>query len=309
MVPVLEVKQLVKRYRTLRAVDGISFTVPRGQVIGLLGPNGAGKTTTIHILLGIVQANGGAIHYFGQDFFQQRQACLQRINFASSFNTLQGRITVLENLSVFAGLYSMRNPRQKILELVDYFQMNDCLHKRFWDLSAGQKTRIVLVKALLNDPEILLMDEPTASLDPDIADKLLNLIEQLKHDRALSILYTSHDMAEVTRICDEVIFLDHGKIVAQDTPLGLTKRITHSQLQLAFDGERAAIQRVLDQAGLHYDFPQSFSVTIDMPDNDIPKMIFQLSQSGIWITDIAVKKPTLEDVFLQIARGHYDFTS
>lgn len=308
MATVLTVQGLIKNYGSFRAVDGISFSVPRGQAIGLLGPNGAGKTTTIQVLLGITKVNGGTIHYFGQNFQHHRQACLQRINFSSSFNTLQGRITVWENLLVYAQLYRVQHSKQKIMELVDYFQINNLLHERLWDVSAGQKTRVNLIKALLNDPELILLDEPTASLDPDIADKLLSLIEQLKRDRQLSLLYTSHDMAEVTRICDEVIFLDHGKIVAQDTPLGLTKRITHSQLQLSFDGDQTKLQQVLKPYQVRYTFPTSFSIRINLPEQLIPKVIFNLSQAGVCITDIEITKPTLEDVFLQIARGQHDIT-
>ncbi len=300
---VLTVHNLSKHYGQMRAVDAISFSVPRGQAIGLLGPNGAGKSTTIQMLLGITAATTGNITYFGQDFNTHRQACLQRINFASTFNTLQGRITVWENLIVFARLYQVAKAKPKIMELVEYFQIEALLNQRFWDLSAGQKTRVNLIKALLNDPEIILMDEPTASLDPDIADKLLTLIEQLKTDRQMSLLYTSHDMAEVERICDQVIFLDRGKIIAQDTPLGLTKRITHSQLMLAFDGTQANVQTVLDRFQLQYSFSNQNLVKIQTPEQLIPKVIFSLSQAGVWITDITIQKPTLEDVFLEFSRS------
>lgn len=304
---ILQVDQLTKHYNTFCAVDHVSFSIHRGQVVGLLGPNGAGKTTTIQMLLGITKHNGGTIRYFDMDFVAHRQACLQRINFASSFNTLQGRISVMENLLVYAGLYQVSRPKHQIMKLVKYFEIEDLLSMRFWDLSAGQKTRVILVKALLNEPELVLLDEPTAALDPDIADKLLNLIEQLKHSQQLSLLYTSHDMSEVARVCDEVIFLERGKIVAQDTPLGLTKRITHSQLKVTFDGERSAIVKLLDDQQVRHGFPQEHVLVADVTEVTIPKIIFGLSQQGIWITDIEVKKPTLEDVFLQIARGKYDF--
>src|SRR5579864_7657272 len=230
--PLLEVDNLVKDFGGFRAVDRVSFAIPKGRIIGLLGPNGAGKTTTIHMLLGITTPTAGRITYFGRDFGAHRQACLQRINFASSYNTLQGRITVWQNLIVFGHLYGIRRPDEKIRKWADYFEVTPLLNRRYWDLSTGQRTRVNLIKALLNDPELILMDEPTASLDPDIADKTLSLIEAARQALSVSILYTSHDMEEVTRICDEVIFLDHGRIVAQDTPLGLTKRIRSAQLQL-----------------------------------------------------------------------------
>jgi len=299
----LEVRDLVKDFGRFRAVDGISFAIPRGKIIGLLGPNGAGKTTTIHMLLGITTPTAGRIVYFGKKFDAHRQECLQRINYASSFNTLQGRISVRENLQVFAHLYGLKAPGARIKELAAYFEIDELLDTRYWDLSAGQKTRVNLIKALLNDPELILMDEPTASLDPDIADKTLSLIEQARSGSAVSILYTSHDMEEVNRICDEVIFLDHGRIVAQDTPLGLTKRILTAQLKLTFDGERGVVEAFLAQQGQRHRFAHDYAVVIDTTEKMIPNLIFGISERGVWITDIEVKKPTLEDVFLRIARG------
>lgn len=301
--PILEIKNLVKNYGSFRAVDNISFIVPKGKVIGLLGPNGAGKTTTIQVLLGITLLNSGTIKYFGEDFSKNRQYCLQRINFASAFNTLQGRISVWENLLVFAYLYSLKKPKKKITELAEYFEITDLLPQRYWDLSSGQKTRVNIIKSLLNDPQIILMDEPTASLDPDIADKTLSLIEKLRESRELSILFTSHNMEEVTRICDEVIFLDHGKIVAQDTPLGLTKRIPVAKLRIVFEGNEDKVGGYLKSEKQNYEFLNKNAVLINTEEKLIPKIIFGLSNTGIWITDIEVKKPTLEDVFLQIARG------
>ena len=302
---ILEVKNLAKNYGSFRALDGISFDIPKGKVIGLLGPNGAGKTTTIHILLGITLANGGQIKYFGRDFERHKQDSLQKINFASAYNTLQGRISVWENLLVFAYLYSVKNHEEKIRKLVDYFEVREFLDKRFWDLSSGQKTRVNLIKSLINDPEIILMDEPTASLDPDIADKTLSLIEDFKKNRGLSILFTSHKMDEVTRICDEVIFLDRGKVVAQDTPLGLTKRIGAVQLKLSFDGDKKLLENYLIEESGDFSFPQNFVVVINTEEKLVPKIVFGASKTGVNITDIEVKKPTLEDVFLQIARGSH----
>ncbi len=300
---VLEVTNLVKNFGSFNAVKSVSFSVKRGQVIGLLGPNGAGKTTTIHMLLGVTKPTSGVVKYFNQEFPKQKTEILSRINFASAFNTLQGRITVWENLYVFAKLYSIENYKEKIEEVVNIFEIEDLLKSRFWDLSAGQKTRVNLAKALLNDPELILMDEPTASLDPDIADKTINLITKLKKDKKISMLYTSHDMDEVSRICDEVIFLDHGKIVAQDTPLGLTKRIKKATLQITFDAKKEKVEKFLKSQDLEHTFLQKYIVAINTKEELIPKTIFKLSEEGIWITDIEVKKPTLEDVFLEIARG------
>src|SRR5947208_15672347 len=153
----------------------------------------------------------GPIRYFGQDLHRHRQAWLQRIKFWSFYNLLQNRITVWENLVVYARLYRIARAEEKIRELGAYFGVTELMRQRFLTLSAGQKTRVNLVKALLNDPEVVLMDEPTASLDPDIADRTLSLLETLQAERELSIVYTSHEMDEVARVCDDVVFLDHGR--------------------------------------------------------------------------------------------------
>ncbi len=299
---VLQVERLIKDYKDFRAVDEVSFSVERGSVVGFLGPNGAGKTTTIQMLLGITLPTSGKISFFGKDFNKEREACLKRINFTSAFNALLGRVSVMENLQVYADLYEVKNTKKKISELVEYFEMEDLLHQIYWHLSAGQKTRVNLVKSLLNDPELVLMDEPTASLDPDIADKVLSLIEKLKKERNLSILYTSHNMDEITRICDDVIFLDHGKIVAKDTPENLTKRITSAEIKLHVHSHKDEIAAYLKSEGLSFNFDKHV-LTVDTKTSEVPGVLFAIGKMDPDITDIGIMKPTLEDVFLQIARG------
>ena len=300
---VLEVDSLAKTYGAFRAVDGISFSIPRGRVVGFLGPNGAGKATTIQMLLGITESNGGAIRYFGRDFARHRLDCLQRINFTSAFNSLLIRITVWENLLIFAGLYGVPRARQKIRDLLGAFEIADLADEFYRNLSAGQKTRVNLVKCLLNDPELILMDEPTASLDPDISDKTLSLIERLRRERNLSILYTSHNMDEVTRICDEVIFLDHGRIVAHDTPENLTRRIARARLRLRLEGQAAALAPHLDAQGLAWRLPDAQTLVVESEERAIPGVLFGIANAGAVITDIEIEKPTLEDVFLDFARN------
>ncbi|OGH37504.1 MAG: hypothetical protein A3B44_02835 [Candidatus Levybacteria bacterium RIFCSPLOWO2_01_FULL_38_21] len=303
MNKVLEVKNLTKKYDHFTAVDDISFFVNEGEAVGFLGPNGAGKTTTIQILLGITSSTAGTIKFFGKDFNKHKKECLQRINFASAFNTLQGRITVWENLLVFAHLYKVKNPKKKIMEFINYFEGEALLKQRYWDLSAGQKTKINLIKSLINDPEIILMDEPTASLDPDVVDKTLSFIEELKKSRKITLLYTSHNMDEITRVCDKIIFLDHGKIVAQDSPLNLTKQIKTSTLKLTFDGKKEEMEKYLKSQKLKYEFLNEYTVKIAIEEKLIPSVIFGISKTALWITDIEVQKPTLEDFFLHIVRG------
>jgi ABC-2 type transport system ATP-binding protein len=301
---VLEVDQLTKDYGRFRAVDHVSFTLEKHRIVGLLGPNGAGKTTTIQMLVGITLPNGGSIRYFGMDLHRNRDKCLQRINFSSSYNMLQSRISVWENLIVFAHLYRVHSPEQKIRDMGAYFGITHLMGQRFMTLSAGQKTRVNLVKALLNDPEIILMDEPTASLDPDIADRTLSLIESLRESRDLAIVYTSHQMDEVTRICDEVIFLDHGRIVAHDTPTGLTARIQNAEVRVRFTGDSQLVVDALKERFPELKLTHQDTVVVTTDQDHIPHVIFAIGNApGVHVVDIDIRKPTLEDVFLQIARG------
>lgn len=300
----LEVTELTKDYDGFRAVDNISFSIPNGAVIGLLGPNGAGKTTTIQMLMGTTLPTSGSIKYFGQDFAKHRQACLQRINYTSAYSELQSRITVKENLLVFAGLYSVKKPMNKIQELAEYLEITELLNQRFRTLSAGQKTRVNIAKALINDPELLMMDEPTASLDPDIRDKVMSLIEALRKTHNKSILFTSHNMDEVTRICDEVIFLDHGQILRQSTPQKMAEEVDRPQLHISFRGSldvvKAQLAKLADEIRVESD--DHVSIVIDTA--HIPAAIASLDNlADITVTDIDIRKPTLEDAFLLFTRA------
>ena len=303
MSSILEVSGLTKHYGEFVAVNSISFDVQEGEIVGFLGPNGAGKTTTIQMLLDLITPTSGRIAYFGKPFPKEREYCLSRMGFASAYSRLQQRMTVKENLSIYAGLYDIANAEKRIIEVLSLFEIEDLTHTLFWHLSSGQKTRVILAKALLNRPKLLLMDEPTASLDPDIAHKVIELIESLQKKEGVAILYTSHDMAEISRICDRVIFLDHGKIVAEDTPLGLTKMIGDSTLSLTFDAPREAIEKYLKKKDCMYSFPRSHVVDIALKEKDIPAVLFGFAKEKIWITEIDVVKPNLDDVFLSIAAG------
>jgi ABC-2 type transport system ATP-binding protein len=232
---VLAVKGLTKHYGSFVAVNNIDFELHRGEIVGLLGPNGAGKSSTIQMLLGLLTPSAGQIEYFNKDFTKHRIDILHRINYLSAFNTLQERSSVEENMRVFAIAYNVKNSSRKISELLDYFGVAHLCNERYQNISAGQRTRVNLAKAFLNDPELVLMDEPTASLDPDIVDKVLGMIEQFKRERQLSILFTSHNMHDVERICDRVIFLSHGKIVQQASPKDLPS-LHDLFLQIAREG-------------------------------------------------------------------------
>jgi len=301
---VLKVENLVKDYGAYRAVDSISFEIKKAEVLGLLGPNGAGKTTTIQMLTGITNLTSGKISYFGLDFNQHRRSSLQRINFTSAYNTLLGRITVKENLLTFAGLYGVKNRLSKIAELLEKFEISHLADQRYINLSAGERTRVNLAKSLLNDPELILMDEPTASLDPDIADKTLTWIEELRADRDLSILFTSHNMAEVERICDKVIFLEKGKIVSQGAPSDHTNKMNRVEVLLSYKGNREDLQKILESHKIAYDFPTDGTVRLETKKDKTAGVIALVVQAGFEIVDTEVKKPDLEQVFLEIARSN-----
>ncbi len=302
---ILEVMHLTKDYGSFHAVDHISFAVREGEIVGLLGPNGAGKTTTMQILLGLTLATSGTISYFGKEFPKQREYILQRINFASSYTQMQGKLTVWQNFRIFAGLYGIADAHERINELLDLLEVEETTHTQFWKLSSGQKTRVVLAKALLNHPRLILMDEPTASLDPDIAQKVRQLILALQKKENVTLLITSHDMDEVEELCDRVVFLDHGRIVAENTPLGLTKQIEASELIVTFDESKNPVETYLNKRGYPYTFIRDHTASIKLPERDIPKTLFGLSTANVWVTDIEIRKPDLEDVFLSIAKGKF----
>src|SRR3989338_3139628 len=233
MPNVIEVKNLKKSYGTFEALKGISFELGQGEILGFLGPNGAGKTTTIQMLLQIITPNSGAIKIFGLEAFKNREEVLQRMNFTSAYVHLFGSLTVWQNLKVFAMLYGLKG-YERIHKLLKEFEAQDLKDKKAVTLSSGQLTRVMVIKALLNDPELLLLDEPTSSLDPDIAAKMRELLLYIRQDRGISMLYTSHNMAEIEAMCSRVIFLSHGEIVANDTPAKLTKLIPDHDLRVTF---------------------------------------------------------------------------
>lgn len=234
---------MVKKFRAVTAVNGISFNLPKGKIIGLLGPNGAGKTTTIQMLLNLITPTSGSIRIFGKDLHKHREEILNKVNFSSPYVSLPTNLKVWENLNVFSHLYGVKKPKAKISEVSDLFGLGDFIYKMTSVLSTGQLTRLNLAKAFLNDPELLLLDEPTASLDPDIADRTRKMLKKIQQEKGVTILYTSHNMIEVEEICDEIIFINKGRIVDEGTPAELVKKYGHRDMNDVFltivrEGER-----------------------------------------------------------------------
>ncbi len=231
---VIETKGLVKDFGDFRAVDNLDLSIEEGKITGLLGPNGAGKTTTIQMLLDIITPTEGTIKIFGKDFAHNKEEILMNTNFSSPYVALPSNLTVMENLLTFGRLYSVKNLRAKILELAEAFEISDLLDRITASLSTGQLTRVNLTKAFVNDPKLLLLDEATASLDPDIADKTRKTLKKMQKEKGVSILYTSHNMAEIEELCDWVIFINKGKIREQGTSEDLVKKFGHKDLNEVF---------------------------------------------------------------------------
>jgi ABC-2 type transport system ATP-binding protein len=231
---VIVVQGLSKRYGDTLAVDAISFSVPRGATMGLMGGNGAGKTTTVAMLLGLLIPTAGTIRVLGHDMARDRFAALERMNFSSPYVALPHRLSVEENLRVYGHLYNVRRADSRIAALVDEFDLHELRHRPAGELSSGQKTRVALAKALINRPELLLLDEPTASLDPDTADLVRTRLERYQAESGCTILLASHNMGEVERLCDHVLMLKRGRIVDRGSPAELLDRYGRDDLEEVF---------------------------------------------------------------------------
>ncbi|HEU4358975.1 MAG TPA: ABC transporter ATP-binding protein [Xanthobacteraceae bacterium] len=232
--PAIAVDQLVKVYKTTRAVDGISFALKPGSVTGLLGGNGAGKTTTIAMIMGLIMPTSGTVKVFGAEMPRQRYQVLHEMNFESPYVDMPHRLTVRQNLKVFGRLYAMEDIGGCIAALARELDLSEFLDRPTGKLSAGQKTRVALAKALINSPRVLLLDEPTASLDPDTADWVRGHLERFRKQRGATVLLASHNMAEVERLCERVIIMKQGHIEDDDTPQRLLVRYGRQTMEEVF---------------------------------------------------------------------------
>ncbi len=244
----IAIDQLVKIYRGGVAVDGISFSLPPGSMTALLGGNGAGKTTTIAMIMGLVTPTAGSIKVLGADMPAQRYRVLHRMNFESPYVEMPMRLTVRQNLTVFAMIYGVADVRERIMEIASELELVELLDRPAGKLSAGQKTRVSLAKALLNRPEVLLLDEPTASLDPDTADWVRTRLERYRIERGATVLLASHNMREVERLCERVIIMKKGRVEDDDTPSALLQRYGRDNLEEVFLDVARGRGRMLEAA-------------------------------------------------------------
>ena len=227
----IKVGNLAKRFGDITAVENLSFEAREGEIIGLLGGNGAGKTTTISMILGLLIPTSGTLEVLGTDMLRYRYRVLSRINFSSPYVDLPKRLTSRENLMVYAKLYGVSKPARRLATLAADFAIDGLLDRPFGELSSGQKTRVSLAKSLLNEPELLLLDEPTASLDPDTADWVRTYLKEFQEKRGATILLASHNMSEVERLCDHVVMMKQGSIVDRNSPAGLLEKYGRGTLE------------------------------------------------------------------------------
>lgn len=299
----LSVKDLTKVYgkkKPFTAVDHISFDLEPGEILGFLGPNGSGKTTTIQMLLGTLSATSGSIVYFGKDFFQRRSEILQSVSFASTYTSLPYILTVEENLRCFGLLYGVSDFAKRTDPLLERFGMLDKKHSSISSLSAGQITRLMIVKAFFTQPKVVLLDEPTASLDPDVSQEVCKFLLEERDRTALSILFTSHKMEEVAELCDRTIVLKNGHIIANDLPKNLAHSVSLYQLRLTIiDGMKRTVA-LADKLKVPYTLDHRV-ISFSLDEKEIPGLLNQLMQSGVSYASIQIQEPSLEDYFLKIA--------
>ncbi len=304
-MPLLNIRDLRKSYDAVEALKGVSFSVERGEIFGLLGPNGAGKSTTINILLGLILADGGHIEVFGQDFARHALAIRRRMNVAAAFTSLNGVLTVRENLRVYGHIYGVKNIRAKIDELLERFEITDLANKKLQYLSSGQHTRVTLCKGLINDPELLLLDECTVGLDPDIAEKTRRALKEFQREKHTTILFTSHNMNEVEELCGRIAFVSKGQILRIDTTERIIQIIPQQTLtvRLRADCAARAIPQFETLPPVEIVSDSTLRFVLDNPEQQLDAIVRHLTQSGAHIADLQLVRPTLEDVFIKVARG------
>ncbi len=300
----IAVENLHKSFGRVQALKGISFSVRRGEIFGLLGPNGAGKSTLTNILAGVLARDSGEIRLLGKEF----DACLpelkERMNAVSATTSLNSPLTVRQNLRVFGRLYGVRGLEGRIDELLRLFGISHLANAKSGPLSTGEKARMLLCKGLLNSPEILLLDECTLGLDPDIAVRTRQTLLELQRQQRTTILFTSHNMEEVELLCDKIAFLDKGEILRCGSTDSIRKLVNMQSVVVEFAGRKGKLARFLERRGVRPQFPQEGVAVFEVKDieDELARVIEPLFKV-VRIRDLSIKKPKLEDVFIKLTRG------
>lgn len=299
---VLHVTDLRKSFGKAEIIKGISFSLAEGEILGILGPNGAGKTTTLQMLLGILTPSAGSIQIFGLDMPEHKTEIMEKVNFSSTYTDLPWRLTVRENLIWTSWLYNIENRSKRLDKIKTIFRLDKLWNKPVAQLSAGQRTRVNLARSMVNFPRLLLLDEPTASLDPEVAAYMREFFATQRKEFNTSIILTSHNMAEVEELCDRVMVLKEGTIVGNDTPAALAKKLEfcHVNLRVTKNGDKllslAKSRKLKTQL-------EDGVTTVTMKESILPLFLYEVTKNNIRYSEISIDKPTLEDYFLQIARG------
>ncbi len=304
---VLSVRDLRKVYPAKKAppfvaVDGISFDLKKGEILGLLGPNGAGKTTTIQMLMSTLKPTSGVISYFGKNLKTHRSEVLKDVAFASTYVSLPWNLTIDQNLEVFGRLFgrAKKDWQKRKNELLERFGIYKKRGELVSRLSAGQITRLMLVKAFMVFPLIVLLDEPTASLDPDVAKDVCDFVLEQRDQMGVSILFTSHNMLEISEVCDRVLFLEKGKIIADDLPYNLARSVATSKVELVIgDGMKRAVATAEKLQLPHQVEHRMIQIHVD--EKQIATLLSALADMKVSYTHITIIQPTLSDYFLHIA--------
>lgn len=302
---ILSVRNLRKVYpgkKPFTAVDGISFELKQGEILGLLGLNGAGKTTTIQMLMSTLKPTSGQIVYFGKDFVEHRSEILKKVCFASTYVSLPWNLTVRQNLEVFGRLYGLKpaDYRKKRDQLLERFGITDKLQSNVSGLSSGQITRLMLVKAFMVSPKIVLLDEPTASLDIEIAKDVVDFVLEQQRQEGISILYTSHNMPEVSEVCDRILFMKKGKIIADDLPQNLAKAAARNKIELVITDEMESAVKIAKQLHMEAKIDHR-SISLELDEAQIAHFLSGLAKAGVMYTGINIIQPTLEDFFMKVS--------
>lgn len=312
---ILDVKELYKRFPQKRnwwgavqeeaftAVDHISFHIKEAENVGLLGPNGAGKTTTIQMLLSTLTPTSGDIRYFGRSFKDERAAILRSVGFASTYVQLPGRLTVTENITFYARLYGISRAVcvGRVKEYLNHFGIWHLRDKETGLLSAGEKTRVMLAKAFIATPRIVLLDEPTAALDPDIAQEVRNFVMMQQKEHGVSFLFTSHNMSEVTEVCDRVLVMQRGKIIANNTPSQLAATVSRIRVVLLVTEGLDRLTQYLNAENMVHSVMDK-RAEIELQEDSIAELLQKLAHLGVRYAEIGIKKPQLEDYFLHVSK-------
>ncbi len=311
-MPVVEVDGLTKTYRKssirfwedhqeTEALRGISFEVEDGEIFGIVGPNGAGKTTLVNILSGLLYKDRGSVKIFGKETKSNREELAHRMNVATAYSRLSGNLTVEENLKVFAKIYDVRDYEDKIDEVLDLFEIAEFRSKKVWNLSAGQKTRANLCKSLINDPELLLLDEATAGLDPHIAGITREAIQRINDEDDTTIVVTSHNMTDIDQLSDRMLFLHKGDVLRTGTPEELKRDIHVKVLEVTVDTVTDRLQDLIDEEGGELDGTTA-SFDIEQEEHII-EILEDIADLDITVIDIEATNPDLNEVFRTVAEG------